>query len=211
MRAILLAIFLVLSTSAASVCAQTDTMQLVQRKDRTLRGLYSVEATITGAIQATRYEDKPTVFSRVNVFPGSTFSGRLMWHPDHLLSVGVYSGFVTFSRENITSTDTAGRVQNLTLDLTGIPAQMVVAMAPGHFQFGLGLGVYFLTSHIRVNDNEQFESSSYEYGVSSWLAYDFQITDAIALGPEIGAHALSSMGVASGMIGLRLKIDLLTY
>lgn len=192
------------------VCSPQDT-SIVETKPRTLRGLYTLEATVVGSAQLTRYEERPTQFSKTNLFPGSTFGGRLMWHPDHLLSIGVYSGFVTFSREDIMVLDTAGNPQKVTLDLTGIPAQVVFAMAPGNFQFGLGLGVYFLDSHISVNDGERVGSDAYEYGVSSWLAYDFHITDAISFGPEIGLHALSSMGVACGMVGLRLKVDVLSY
>lgn len=176
-----------------------------------MRSKYGVELTIVGSIQATRYADKPTAFSKYSIFPGTTFSGRLMWHPDHLLSVGLYGGFVTFSREDITVTDANGVRQDLTLDLTGIPAQLVVAMQPGNFQFGIGLGVYFLTSHTVVNKTERFSSSAYEYGMSSWLAYDARLTEAVTLGPEIGVHALSSMGVTIGMVGLRIKVDLLTY
>ncbi|MDZ4745460.1 MAG: hypothetical protein SGJ05_05605 [bacterium] len=192
------------------VSASPDTTTIM-RSDSSLRHAYRVEATIGGLIQATRYPDKPTQLSNSNVFPGTTFFGRLMWHPDHLLSVGVYSGFVTFSREKVTAPDENGVRQDITLDLTGIPAQVVFAMQPGNFQFGLGLGVYFLTSHTTVNNAERFSSSDYEYGVSSWLAYDFRLHDAITLGPEIGLHVLSNMGVTCAMVGVRFKVDMLTY
>lgn len=192
------------------VCSPVDS-GMVMRKDSTMRSMYHVEAAIVGSVQATRYVDKPTPFSNVSVFPGTNFSGRLMWHPDHLLAVGLYTGFITFSRENITVTDANGARQDLTLDLTGIPAQVVVAMQPGHFEFGVGIGVYFLTAHTSVNNTERFSSSDHAYGVSGWFGYNFNLTEAITLGPEVGLHVLSNIGITSGIVGIRIRMDLLTY
>ena len=191
------------------VCAPQDST-LIMRRDSSMRSFYRVEATIVGAFQATRYADRPTLVSAGQVFPGTTFSGRLMWHPDHLLSVGLYSGFVTFSRERLTVNDADGVQQDIVLDLTGIPVQVVVAMHPGHFQFGVGLGIYFLTSHTAVNGGK-FSSSDYTYGATTWLAYDVPLTTALTVGPEIGLHVLSQTGLSTGMVGVRFKLDLLTY
>lgn len=183
----------------------------IMRKDGSLRNEYTVEVTLIGALQATRYSDKPTILSKETGFLGSNVAARLMWHPDHLLSVGLYSGFITFSRENLSVTDSNGVRQDITLDLTGYPAQAVVAMHPGHFQFGIGLGVYLLTTHTTVNNSEKFESSAYEYGASVWLGYDFELTKAFTLGPEIGLHVLSNIGITSATVGIRAKLDVLTY
>jgi len=192
-------------------CAPQDSSGLIMRRDSSMRSVYRVEATLMGAIQATRYADKPTLVSAGTLFPGTSFGGRLMWHPDHLLSVGLYSGYVTFSREHLSLTDEKGSPQDVTLDLTGIPVQVVVAMQPGNFQFGVGLGVYFLTSHTSVNNTERFSSSDYTYGATTWLAYDVRLTSFLTVGPEIGVHLLSHTGLTTGMVGLRVKVDLLTY
>lgn len=191
------------------VCAPQDTANIM-RRDSSLRSYYRVEATVVGAIQATRYENRPTLVSAGQVFQGTSFGGRLMWHPDHLLSVGLSSGFVTFSRERLKVDDFNGVPQDIVVDLTGIPVQVVVAMQPGHFQFGIGLGMYFLTSHTSVNGGK-FSSSDYTYGATTWLAYDYPLTSALTVGPEIGLHVLSNTGLSSAMVGVRLKLDLLTY
>lgn len=191
------------------VCAPQDTTRIM-RSDSSMRDVYRVEATVMGAMQATRYENRPTLVSAGQVFQGTSFGGRLMWHPDHLLSIGLYSGFVTFSRERLMLNDFNGAPQDIVVDLTGIPVQLVVAMQPGRFQFGVGLGVYFLTSHTTVN-GEKFSSSDYTYGATTWLAYDFPLTSALTVGPEIGLHVLSHTGLSSAMAGLRVKLDLLTY
>ncbi len=199
-----------LLTALLLMCPPPDTASIM-RRDSTMRSFYRVEATIVGSVQATRYADRPTLASAGNVFLGTTFGGRLMWHPDHLLSVGVYSGFVTFSRENLSVSDFNGVRQDVTLDLTGIPVQVVVAMHPGNFEFGVGLGVYFLTSHTMVNRTGKFSSSDYTYGASTWLGFDAHLTDVLTVGPEIGLHVLSHTGLTTGMVGVRIKVDLLTY
>lgn len=187
---------------------QQETMQIDTAAS--VRGTYRFEFTVVGTLGITRYEDNPTRFSSTNRFRGFTGILRSMWHPDHLLSIGVTNGYILLSEETFAAgaagtleTDSESQVQ-----LTAFPILLSFAMQPGNLQIGAGVGAYMLTSATRIAGEEQFSSSDFELGVHTWAGYDFDVFQGFSIGPEVSLHVLSNRGISAFHAGIRLQYDI---
>ncbi len=172
--------------------------------------VYTVEVVGVGGVQITKYNEPPTEQSTTDVFTGSAFLGRVLWRPDHLLAVGLQSGYQTFSEEVFKTPGSQGTV-DLGARLTGIPVQLVLSMHPGDFDVGVGLGLYVLQAVWRADDVQRVSSSATEFGVHMWVGYDVQLLDRLSVGPELSLHVLSNRGVAALNAGLRVRFDVIRY
>lgn len=186
--------------AASSSIAQTS---IVAEDDSTFR----VRATAFAGLMTTIYDLPPTTQSSSTTYLGNALGGRLVWHPNHLLAVGVQSGFVFFSADDLI----IDGVESGRAGLAAVPLHLVVTMSSRRFEFGIGLGLYQLQSIWRLRGVQRAESSEYEYGINPWVGYDFPISDRLTLGPEIGAHILSNRGVKAFQIGIRVTMDVVRY
>ncbi|MEN9281594.1 MAG: hypothetical protein RL594_529 [Bacteroidota bacterium] len=138
---------------------------------------------------------------------GSAFIGRAAWHPNHRLAVGIQSGYVIFSRQDLLVSGIAtGRA-----GLAAIPLLLIVSMDSQGFELGVGLGMYYLQSIWRTLDVERAASSAVEYGINPWVSYQIAISDDISFGPEFGAHILSNRGIETFTVGVTITADVLRY
>lgn len=195
MRYILL-IVLVLAVPSSSQSAQ-------QAADSTFR----VRCSAAGALMGTVYSRPPTAQSDATTFVGGAFAGRAVWHPNHRLAVGIQTGYVIFSRQDLL----VGGVESGRAGLAAVPLHIVVAMDSQGFELGVGLGLYHLMSLWRSLDVERAASSDVEYGINPWLSYQFTIADRVTVGPELGAHILSNRGIEAFTFGLSITADVLRY
>lgn len=155
----------------------------------------------------TIYDLPPTTQSTSTTYLGNALGGRLVWHPNHLLAVGVQSGFVFFSTDDLI----IDGVESGRAGLAAVPLHLVLTMTSRSFEFGIGLGLYQLQSIWRIRGVQRAESTDYEYGINPWVGYDFSISDRFTLGPEIGAHILSNRGMKAFQIGIRVTADVIRY
>lgn len=155
----------------------------------------------------TLYSRPPTAQSDATSFMGSTFAGRAVWHPNHRLAVGIQSGYVIFSRQDLL----VGGVETGRAGLAAIPLQLIVSMDSQGFELGVGLGMYYLQSLWRSLDVERAASSDVEYGINPWVSYQFAISDKMSVGPEFGAHILSNRGIEALTLGVTITADVLRY
>lgn len=170
-------------------------------------GDYSVRLTALGAGMVTLYDKPPTVQSTNTTYLGNALCGRLVWHPDHLLAVGVQSGFVFFSADDlIINGKESGKA-----GLAAVPIHMVLTISSKGFEFGVGLGMYQLESLWKLEGIERATSTAYEYGVNPWVSYEFQVANRFTVGPEIGAHVLSNRGMKTVYLGLKVTGDVVRY
>ncbi|RYY87362.1 MAG: hypothetical protein EOO15_12105 [Chitinophagaceae bacterium] len=96
--------------------------------------------------------------SRIN--PVAT--ARILWHPDHLLKVGLESGHISFFNYKIT--DSAGRKGTVALD--AVPVLLVWSMSvTRNFNIFAGSGAYFLKTRL----NYQGHTSARKFSVG-WMA-----------------------------------------
>jgi len=168
---------------------------------------FRVRATVFAGLLTTIYDQPPTTQSTSTTYLGNALGGRLVWHPNHLLAVGVQSGFVFFSTDDLV----IDGVESGRAGLAAVPLHMVLTMSSKGFEFGMGLGIYQLQSIWRLRGLQRAESSEYEYGINPWFGYDFPISNRFTLGPEIGAHVLSNRGVQSVYLGIKTSADVLRY
>lgn len=195
MRKSFMVVVLVLSNLV--VRAQTDSV-------------FTLETVASGAVQFTKYQEPPTAQSTTNTFLGSSFIGKVLWRPNHLLAVGLQSGYVTFSSE-VLQTQGSTNIPNVHVALTGIPLQMAISMNPGSFDIGVGMGAYLLQSIWRFEEDQRVNSTALEFGVHSWIGYEFAVLDRLAIGPELSMHVLSNRGIAAITLGVRLRFDVIRY
>lgn len=169
--------------------------------------VYRVRLTALGAGMATLYDKPPTVQSSNTVYLGNALCGRLVWHPNHLLAVGIQSGFVFFSADDLViNGQESGKA-----GLAAVPMHMILTMSSRGFEFGIGLGMYQLQSIWKLEGIERATSSDYEYGINPWVGYEVPVTSSVTLGPEVGAHILSNRGVKTVYAGIKVTVDVVRY
>lgn len=172
---------------------------------------YRLEVYVSGGPQISWFRERRTPFSLETGAGGTNLMGRVMWHPDHLLSVGLLSGWTSFSTEQLNVSNVEGEPRTLEAHLTAIPMQIAFGMQKWGVEIGVGIGAYWLFSDIGRENGVRATSSQIESGVSAQLAYTLMITDRFGIGPEVNVHALSYRGIVSASGQLRLRYDLLTY
>lgn len=197
-----------LMVGVSPVLAQSDSTAVV---DTTAgRGDYHVELMLIGGMGATRYKEPPSVVNDQTTFRGWNANVRLMWHPDHLLGMGVMSGYQVFSRETIEAGSIPDVAEDVTLELSSVPIHIAFEMRPLHIRFGAGIGVYILMSQLIESTGTTY-SSDLAYGGSAWLGYEFDITDHLHIGPDLVLQVLSDRGISNLSAMIVLRYDLLSY
>lgn len=113
-----------------------------------------------------------------NINPVSTV--RIMWHPDHLVKVGIESGYLTLLSYKLK--DSTGKEGKVVLNATPVLIEWTMALTK-HFNVFAGSGIYFLTTHLN------YESKSVSKKLSvGWMAaasYILPISKNTGLGTEI--------------------------
>ncbi len=184
------------------------TTNVLSQEDSTKK--YTIEALITLGIKETRFANPTSQYSDRQVFPGITAKGRIHWFPNHLLGVGIQSGYELFSREEFTVTDSTQSPITLLMQLSGVPIHLVFEMRPLGFRLGVGMGVYLLTSRIIRNDI-MTKSTDLAFGVSALVGYELHFFDRIHIGPEIGLYIISDRSIVSVSPSITLRYDLIKY
>lgn len=168
---------------------------------------FRVRATAVAGIMATLYDQPTTTQSTTTQYLGNALAGRVVWHPNHLLAVGLQSGFVFFSSDDLV----INGVESGRAGLAAVPLQAVITMSSKHVEFGIGLGMYQLQSIWRLQGIQRAESSDLEYGINPWIGYEFEVAEHLYVGPVIGAHILSNRGMRSMYVGVNVSMDVIQY
>lgn len=197
-----LRVILLLCTSAVFLKGAPDTTEAVPT------GAYRLRLTVAGGFQRSFFAQPRTQFDSGRSSDGASLVVRALWQPEHLLSVGLVSGFTTIARDRLDNPVGDGRVD---LTLSAIPLQMAFAMRLAGFEVGTGIGGYLLISTAAVRAETTSASSQFEIGVSAWLGYTVQVTDRLGVGGEVCVHNLSYRRVTSLAPQVRLRYDLFTY
>lgn len=181
-------------------------------------GEYHFELQLIGGYGRTRYEQQPSIHDAKKDHSGWNVNLRFMWHPDHLLSMGLMSGYQVFSRETLnyfpydqtTGTIDSSTTREVTMELSSVPIHLAFEMRPLHIRIGAGLGVYLLQSQLIENDSIT-HSSDVSFGGSAWVGYEFDLTKHLHIGPDIVIQLLSDRGIRNISAMLVLRYDLLSY
>jgi hypothetical protein len=172
--------------------------------------LYRIELVGSVLVQATSYDVAPTLLSATDRFTGSSLAGRAIWRPNHLLGIGIQTGYTTFSAEEF-GENLPVQQTNVYASLRAIPLQLVLSMSAYGVEVGTGIGIYLLESIWRVNGEQRVNSTATELGVSSWIGYDIEVVERLNFGPELHLHVLSGRGIVALGAGLRVRYDVIRY
>jgi hypothetical protein len=144
------------------------------------RGPYALVAY--GGLGASLYARDPDLpgFLDAQVSPwGFMGTARLMWHPDHLLRIGIESGRSRFFGYRFGDASEAGEV-----DVHAVPLLLVWSMpvTPRGNVF-LGYGYYRITSELSYLGS--VSSSTWSMGWMAAANYVHPINDRLGLGAEL--------------------------
>lgn len=170
-----------------------------------------IEFSASGGIQSTWFRDPTTPLTDTRRFAGVNAMARLMWHPDHLLSVGLMSGYTSFSKESFTADEIPVLREPFSLSLDAVPLQVALSMQSGGFEVGIGLGGYLLSSRVTGATDVRQANTIFEIGFSTNVSYVFSIVDGLSVGPEVNMHLLSNRGIFALSPCLRIKWDVVRY
>ena len=143
----------------------------------------------------------------------SGFSGtiRLMWEPEHLLSIGIESGYLQLYdiTTQITYEDTI--TFNGSSELTAVPILGVYSMELfENFKLSVGTGFFLLTSKVDALGNP-VNSNQVSTGVLGSASYYYPLSHAISLGGEIKYYLINKIEDGSLNFQFSLQYRFLTY
>lgn len=163
------------------------------------RGNYALVAYISGGPGYFISNDGAPSYlnpNQVKFNPVTTI--RIMWHPDHLLKVGLESGFINFYAYNLT--DSAGNKGKIALD--AIPLLLEWSMSvTKRFNIFAGSGAYLLNTHL--NYLGKTNSKKISVGWMAAASYILPLSKNTGLGAE--AKWLYAAETVKGTLCLQLQ------
>lgn len=164
------------------------------------RGAYAWVVTASGgAGYFVSNQGAPPFLSRKISNLSHVTNVRLMWHPDHLLHVGVETGHLTFYTYRFR--DSVAREG--TVRLTAIPVLIEWNMAvTKRLNLFVGSGVYFL----RTNLDYRGKTTSKKLSIG-WMAagsYIHPLSANVGLGTEL--KWMNATETANGILSLQLQL-----
>ncbi|MFC2094351.1 outer membrane beta-barrel protein [Bacteroidota bacterium] len=141
------------------------------------------------------------------------FSGtiRLMWEPEHLLSLGIESGYLQLYdiSTQITYQDTI--TFNGSSELTAVPIIAVYSMELfENFKISVGSGIFLLTSKVDALGNP-VNSEQVSTGVLGAASYYYPLSHTISLGGEIKYYLINKIEDGDLTLQFSLQYRFLTY
>jgi hypothetical protein len=174
----------------------------------TVRVPFRVEASVEGGPMFSFFA-KPTVSEGApSTTVGSQVIGRLLWHPNKLLALGLASGYMVIRHENFTVRD-AGKRSDVEAWLTSVPILIDVEMEWEHFEAGVGLGAFIITSYL--SEHGESYGTRLELATMYHIARRWSITPTLSIGPELVLNYMDYRGIVSVVPQVTLLSTLFTH
>jgi len=141
------------------------------------------------------------------------FSGtiRLMWEPEHLLSIGIESGYLQLydiSTQLIFQDTLTFKGSS---ELTAVPIITVFSMELfENFKLSIGSGIFLLTSKVDALSNP-VNSLQISTGALASSSYFYPISHTISLGGEIKYYLINKIEDGDLTLQFSLQYKFLTY
>ena len=117
----------------------------------------------------------------------SGFSGtvRIMWNPEHLLSIGLETGYQYLYSIDVSNVQTEFGTSDFSASMVSVPIFIAIAMklTPNIKLIG-GSGMYLLFNNGTAFGDE-LKSSQISIGAHAGIAYVYPLTDLISIGGEL--------------------------
>jgi hypothetical protein len=124
---------------------------------------------------------------------------RLMWHPDHLIKVGVETGYMTFVSYSLR--DSMGNRGRVRLDAVPVLVEWTMALTK-RFNVFAGSGVYFLTT--RLDYGEKSMANKLSIGWMAAVSYIHPLGKNTGLGAEL--KWLDAAESTDGTLALQVQL-----
>ena len=141
------------------------------------------------------------------------FSGtiRLMWEPEHLLSIGIESGYLQLYNLSTQRSLGNGNSFNVSSELTSVPIMIVFSMELiENFKLSAGSGIFLLTSKVDALNNP-VNSNLVSTGTLASGSYYYPLSYTISLGGEIKYFLINKLEDGDLNFQLSLQYRFLTY
>lgn len=115
------------------------------------------------------------------------FSGtvRIMWNPEHLLSVGLETGYQYLYSINISNYDTEFGTTDFSASMYTIPIFIMFSMkVTSNIRLNAGTGMYLLYNSGNMFGDD-LESNQISIGGHAGIAYTYPINNNISIGGEL--------------------------
>ena len=154
-----------------------------------------------------------TSLSELDGFNPHSFNAtvKVMWQPEHLLRVGIESGYLSFYSYKQSSFTSEYGTTEVKSSLSAVPIILVFSMELfDNFEMASGVGVYFLFSEIDSYNNK-VSSSVFSNGYYASLSYLHPLNDDLSIGGELKYYYLSKIEDADLSMQLVVKYSFLEY
>jgi hypothetical protein len=141
------------------------------------------------------------------------FSGtiRLMWEPEHLLSIGIESGYLQLYDFNSQISLEDGTTFNISSELTAVPILSVFSMEIfKNFNLSVGSGMFLLTSKVDALGNP-VNSNQVSTGVLGSVSYYYPLSRTISLGGEVKYYLINKIEDGTLNFQISFQYNLFIY
>jgi len=146
---------------------------------------------------------------------GFSSSFRIMWHPEHLLSLGIETGYwkLYSIEQNINLPEygsTTTEVSMVSVPVMGVFSMKVFPETLPNLELKFSTGILLLTNTINAYGIDQ-SSSLISIGFASAASYLVPLNDIMALGGELKYHYISKIQDADLSLQLIFSYSFLNY
>ncbi|HEX9251155.1 MAG TPA: outer membrane beta-barrel protein [Ignavibacteriaceae bacterium] len=142
---------------------------------------------------------------------GFTGTVRVMWNPEHLLSIGLESGYQYLYSIDISDYSTEYGNTNFSASMYTVPIFIVYAMkiAP-NVKLTAASGMYLLYNSGEIF-GEQLKSNQISIGARAGISYTYPINNTISIGGELQYSYISKIQDQTVSIQFMFIYDFLKY
>lgn len=141
------------------------------------------------------------------------FSGtiRIMWEPEHLLSIGLESGYLQLYKLDNQQVGEPPITFGITSSLNTVPIIVVLSMKIiDNFKLSVGSGMFILYSQIDAINNP-VKSSQLSTGSYFAVNYFYPLTDILFIGGELKYYYINKIEDGDLSLQIALQYKFLTY
>jgi len=141
------------------------------------------------------------------------FSGtiRLMWEPEHMLSLGIESGYISLYQFDTQNASALGNTFEVSSSLTAVPILTIFSMEIfENLKISVGSGIFILTSKVDALNNP-VQSDLVSTGVLASGSYYYPLSGIISLGGEIKYYLINKIEDGSLNFQFSLQYRFFTY
>ena len=142
---------------------------------------------------------------------GVNLSLRVMWQPEHLLSIGLHTGYLQFYTFELKDAETSRGITDISADLTAVPIGLLFSMKIMEgLNITAGTSLYILTSHADSHGNK-VSGTDFSTGSLISLTYIKPLSRNLSLGGEMKYNFVNKIQDGSLSLSAVLKYTLLEY